>query len=106
MSDPRPQRVRVTGPHAARPRLRPRPTVASEIDAQTDLGEIYVQGLLRAQLRLAARTLFWLISTVGMLPLVFWLLPGIGDHRVAGMPIPWVVLAFDRPNRPGPTPAR
>ena len=94
MSDEPPTRVRVTGPHAQRPRNRPRPTAASEIDAQSDLGAIYVSGLLRAQMRLALRTMAGLAATVGILPVVFYLAPGLVDHDLLGMPIPWVILAF------------
>lgn len=94
MTDEPPVRVRVTGPHAERPRSLPRPTAASEIDAQSDLGAIYVSGLLRAQMRLAVRTMAGLAVTIGMLPVLFHLAPGLGEHDVLGMPIPWVVLAF------------
>ncbi|MCX6396303.1 MAG: hypothetical protein NTV23_07450 [Propionibacteriales bacterium] len=89
-----PPRVRVTGPHTERTRRGPRPSVASEIDAQSDLGAIYVSGLLRAQMRLALRTLLGLGLTIGILPLVFHLAPGLGKHHLLGMPVPWVVLAF------------
>lgn len=94
MTDQPPARVRVTGPHADRRRSRPRPTAASEIDAQSDLGAIYVSGLLRAQMRLALRTMIGLVLTIGLLPVLFHLAPELGDHHVLGMPIPWVVLAF------------
>lgn len=94
MTDEPPARVRVTGPHAERPRSRPRPTAASEIDAQSDLGAIYVGGLLRAQMRLALRTMAGLAVTIGVLPILFHLAPGLGEHQLLGMPVPWVVLAF------------
>jgi hypothetical protein len=68
--------------------------VTSEIDAQTRLGEIYMSSLLRAQLRLAAIVLVALVVLVGGLPLSYWLFPGLGDVRVLGMPLAWVVLGF------------
>lgn len=89
-----PARVRVTSPYSERPRSRPRPTAASEIDAQSDLGAIYVSGLLRAQMRLALRTMLGLAVTIGALPILFHLVPSLGEHNLLGMPIPWVVLAF------------
>jgi hypothetical protein len=89
-----PARVRVTGPHGERPRSRPRSSAASEIDAQSEVGAIYVSALLRTQLRLAVGTMLLLVLTVGLLPGLFWLFPELGDHRVLGMPVPWVVLAF------------
>lgn len=87
-------RVRVTSPWTERPRLRPRPTATSEIDAQSEVGEIYVRTLLRAQLRLALSTLLVLGLTVGVLPLVFFLVPSLTSRQVLGMPVSWGVLAF------------
>ena len=92
--DRREARVRVTSPWTERPRLRPRSTAASEIDAQSEVGEIYVGTLLRAQLRLAAGTLLTLGLTIGLLPLVFTLVPGLTTHHVLGMPVSWGILAF------------
>jgi hypothetical protein len=89
-----PARVRVTSPWTERPRLRPRSTAASEIDAQSEVGEIYVGTLLRAQLRLAVSTLVTLGLTIGVLPLVFTLVPGLTSNHVLGMPISWGILAF------------
>lgn len=93
MSEQRPERVRVTGPYTGRP-TRPRRTAASEIDAGSELGEIYVDALLRSQLRLAVGVLVVLAVTIGALPLVFWLAPGLSNHHLLGMPVSWVVLAF------------
>ena len=97
MSQPPPERaarVRVTSPWTERPRLRPRSTAASEIDAQSELGEIYVGTLLRAQLRLALSTLATLGLTIGLLPLLFTLVPGLTTQHVFGMPVSWGILAF------------
>jgi hypothetical protein len=94
MTDQRPERVRITSPQTARPGSRPQPSAASEIDAQSRLGEIYLGALLRSQLRLALRTAFTLAITVGVLPLLFVTVPGLTSHHVLGMPISWVVLAF------------
>jgi putative solute:sodium symporter small subunit len=66
----------------------------SEIDAQSELGEIYLRTLLRAQLRLALAVLTTLALTIGLLPLVFWLAPGLTTQHVLGMPVSWVVLGF------------
>ncbi|MCW2848580.1 MAG: hypothetical protein JWR90_2554 [Marmoricola sp.] len=94
MSEQPPERVRVTSPWTERPRLRPRATAASEIDAQSEVGAIYVGTLLRAQLRLAASTLLWLGLTIGLLPLVFTLVPWLTTQHVLGMPVSWGLLAF------------
>ncbi len=89
-----PSRVRVTSPWTERPRLRPRTTAASEIDAQSEVGEIYVGTLLRAQLRLALSTLAALGLTIGVLPVVFSVVPALDSHHVLGMPVSWGMLAF------------
>jgi hypothetical protein len=94
VSDQPPERVRVTSPWTERPRLRPRRTATSEIDAQSDVGEIYLRTLLRAQLRLGLGFLVILGLTIGMLPLLFQLAPGLVATRVLGMPLSWVLLAF------------
>ena len=98
MSQPPPEkapaRVRVTSPWTERPRLRPFSTATSEIDAQSEVGEIYVRTLLRAQLRLAMSTLVALALTIGILPLVFTLAPGLTTNQLFGMPISWGILAF------------
>jgi putative solute:sodium symporter small subunit len=95
MSDAEPPvRVRVTSPWTERPRLRPRSSATSEIDAQSEVGEIYVGTLLRAQLRLALSTLVALALTIGMLPLIFTLAPALTSTQVLGMPVSWVLLAF------------
>ena len=91
MSDPQPQRVRVTGP----PRRRAsgvRPAGTREIDAESALGEVFMRSLLREQLGLALRVLAALALTVGVLPLVFHLFPALGDVRVGPVPLAWLLL--------------
>lgn len=83
------RRVRVTGPPARRPR---RTSVASEIDAQTEVGEIYMRSLMRTQLRLALGTVLVLAGTVGALPLLFATVPWLRTTRLLGVPLPWLVL--------------
>ncbi len=93
MSDTPPERVRVTSPRPAGQRP-PRRTGASEIDAQSDLGEIYMSSLLRSQARLAGIVLIALAVLVGGLPLLFTWAPSLADVHVLGMPLPWVLLGF------------
>jgi putative solute:sodium symporter small subunit len=88
-----PARVRVTSPWTERPRLHRR-TASSEIDAESEVGEIYVGTLLRAQLRLALGILLVLGLTVGLLPVVFLLVPALTTHHLLGMPVSWGLLAF------------
>ena len=88
-----PRRVRVTSPRASARRPR-RVTVASEIDAQSRLGEIYMASLLRAQLRLAGVVLVVVAVFVAGLPVLFTVFPQLMEHRLLGMPLPWVLLGF------------
>jgi hypothetical protein len=86
-------RVRVTSPRTTGARSRARRTTTAEIDAQTRLGEIYVQSLIRAQLRLALTVVFLVVATLGVLPLVLRL-PVVYHAHVVGIPIPWLVLGI------------
>ncbi len=85
------ERVRVTGPRNGR---RRRTSVASEIDARTELGEVYMRSLVRSQLRLAVGTTAVLAGTVGLLPLAFWLVGPLQSARVLGVPLAWWVLGL------------
>jgi hypothetical protein len=87
-SGPPPERVRVTGP----PRRRAPVGRASDIDAGTRLGGVYMRSLLREQLRLALGVLAVMGLTIGLLPLAFYLAPGLSDVRLLGMPLGWLLL--------------
>ena len=88
-----PPRVRVTSPRtvAGRPR---RMSVSSEIDAQTQLGEVYMRSLMRSQLRLSVGITALLVLTVGMLPLLFAFVPEARRVSLLGVPLPWLLLGF------------
>ena len=92
MTEP-PRRVRVTSPRTGATRQQ-RVTGASEIDAQTNIGEIYMTSLLRSQLRLAVLVLLALVVLVAGLPVLFLIAAALLDTQVLGMPVPWVLLAF------------
>lgn len=92
MTDHVPERVRVTSPR--RVGGRQTRTGASEIDAQTRLGELYMSSLLRSQGRLALTVLVALGVLVGGLPLLFTWAPALADVELLGMPLPWVLLGF------------
>jgi uncharacterized membrane protein (DUF485 family) len=68
--------------------------VTTEIDAQTELGEVFLRSLMRAQLRLAAGVLAVIAIGVGGLPLLFRLAPGLSARPILGMPFAWGVLGF------------
>jgi hypothetical protein len=91
VSDPRPARVRVTGPPLRRHTPRAR---TGDIDEQTALGDVYLGSLLREQLALAVRILGLLVLTVGSLPLLFHVFPGLADIEVLRIPLAWLLLGF------------
>lgn len=86
-----PQRVRVTGSRrpARAPERRP---LQAELSEQTELGEVYLRGLMRAQFRLAATIITAGIVMLGGLPLLFWLVPGSRSLRLFDLPLPWIVI--------------
>lgn len=88
------RRVRVTGPRTnASARRTPR-SVTTDIDAQTELGAVFMRSLLRAQLRLAAGILVLVAAFVGGLPLLFRISPELAGRPVLGMPLAWGLLGF------------
>jgi hypothetical protein len=87
--DAPPPRVRVTGRSRAAPLTR---SVVSEIDAQTELGEVYVRSLVRSQLRLALGVTAAMALTLGLLPLLFAASATARRAAVLGVPVPWWLL--------------
>ncbi|GLY19206.1 hypothetical protein LWF15_31660 [Kineosporia rhizophila] len=72
-----------------RPEARP---ATREIDEQTEVGEVYLNALLRSQLRPALAVLAAVLLGLGSLPLLFLLLPGVAGHRVGPVTVAWLVL--------------
>lgn len=89
-----PERVRVTSPRTTSGRRRQPPSATYEIDAQSQVGEIYLRSLLRAQLRLGLVVIALLAVLLGGLPLLFWLAPGWMGREFFGMPLAWGLLGF------------
>ncbi len=89
MSEPRPQRVRVTGPprYSTGPRSR-----LGDVHEQTPLGDVFLRSLLKEQLALAIRVLVLIGLTLGLLPLAFHLWPDLADIELLGLPVAWVGL--------------
>ena len=85
-----PRRVRVTRPQAqARRRHTP---IVREIDAQTQIGEVYMRSLMRTQLRLALLVLAVVGVLLAGLPLLFAVAPRLADLELLGLPLHWVLL--------------
>ncbi|WP_313405443.1 hypothetical protein [Aeromicrobium sp.] len=87
------ERVRITSPLSSAP-AHVRSTVGQEIDEATGVGEVYMQSLIRSQLRAALTVTITLLLTIVSLPLLFWWVPGLNDVEVFGIPVPWLVLGF------------
>ena len=73
-----PRRVRVTSPRTTARRTRAR-SVHSEIDAETQLGEVYMRSLVRSQLRLGLSVLAVVGIALGSLPVVGYAPPGSAE---------------------------
>jgi hypothetical protein len=91
VSDEPVARVRITSPRTSAARSRAGRPNAAEIDELTRLGEVYVQSLIRAQLRLALHVVLFLAATLGLLPVLFLLLP-VSRLHLFGVPLPWLLL--------------
>ena len=92
MSEQPPRRVRVSSPHGSAARRR-QVVVAHEIDAQTEVGEVYMRSLIASQRRLALLLLTAVGVLVGGLPALFALAPALRQAQVLGLPLPWLLLA-------------
>jgi len=63
-----------------------------ELEEQTSWAEEVVSGFIRTQLRTATRLALLVMSTLGMVPLLFFLFPDLTGMSVAGVRLPWLVL--------------
>lgn len=89
-----PPRVRVTSSRRDAPtRSTPRP-LTRDLDEQSTLGEVYMSGLMAAQLRLALQVLAFGAVGLGGLPLLFLLVPATRALSFGGIPLAWLVLAL------------
>jgi hypothetical protein len=86
------RRVTVSSPRTRAARPAPRGEVARDLDEQTQLGEVYIASLVRAQLRLALTVCSVFGCLLGGLPLLFALQPAFRDLRMLGVPLAWLVL--------------
>lgn len=88
------RRVVVTSPRMRGGHASARYPLVREIDEQTELGEVYMRSLVRTQLRLgllAGGVMFVLLAS---LPVLFAALPALGQVRLFGIPLPWLILGI------------
>jgi hypothetical protein len=85
-----PRRVRVV--LAERRGSRRLVRTSAEVAEQTEVGEVLLRGLVRAQLGLALRLAGLVVVLLGVLPLVFAVVPALGEVSVLGVRLPWLLL--------------
>ena len=93
MADP-PERVVVTHPRTRAARPGSRHAVMRDVQEQTPLGEVYVNSLMRAQLRLGLLVCGVVCLVLGSLPLLFAKAPSLSRMRILGVGLPWIVLGL------------
>lgn len=94
MTQPKPKRVAVTGPRTSAVRRQGGQLRRRALDEQDVVGELLVRSLMRAQLRLALRIGGVLLGVLGLLPLLFALVPASRTTQVLGLPLPWLLLGI------------
>ncbi|SDK46021.1 hypothetical protein [Arthrobacter sp. ok362] len=90
-------RVRVTAPRNVTPngagltggRSAAAPHVVAE---ESDAGALFVRSLIRSQLRLGLVVGLGFLLILLAFPLMLWLVPGLSDSTIAGLPFDWVLL--------------
>jgi hypothetical protein len=73
---------------------RPADHARSDLAEQTPVGEALVKGLVRAQLALALRMALVVVTALGSLPLLFAVAPAVGEVKVLGIELPWLLLGL------------
>jgi hypothetical protein len=71
---------------------RPADRARADLAEQTPVGEALVKGLVRAQLALALRMALVVVTALGSLPLLFAVAPAVGQVKVLGIELPWLLL--------------
>lgn len=64
----------------------------AEVEEQTEVGEVLVRQLMRAQLVLAIRLMVLIAVVLGSIPVIFLLAPSLGTISIFGFRFPWLFL--------------
>lgn len=88
------RRVRITHPRTEAARRAPVRPPSREIEEQTALGEIYMRSLIRSQRRLAVTVCAATAVLLCGIAFAGALFPGFGKVRLAGIPLPWLLLGL------------
>ena len=68
--------------------------ISRDLDEQTELGDVYLAGLMRAQLRLSVAVIALTVVGLAALPITLTLVPATRTITVVGLPFPWLVLGI------------
>jgi uncharacterized membrane protein (DUF485 family) len=90
MTSGRPQRERIVLAHRRGARIV---RTRAEVQEQTQVGDAFVRGLVRAQLGLALRLATVAVSAVAAIPLLIGFFPQIAAVHVFGVRLNWLLLA-------------
>ena len=86
------QRVAVRNPRGRASGRDPRERALTELREETEIGEVLLRSLTRAQLVLAFRVFAVFGSLLLGLPALFASHPALARFQLAGIPLPWVIL--------------
>jgi hypothetical protein len=84
--------VAVVHPRTAAARTASRRGLRRDVSDQTELGVTMLRSLRRTQLRLAVLVVLGVAVVVVGIPLVFLAFPAVGQGRVGGLAIGWIIL--------------
>lgn len=90
----KPRRQRVVLGGGAQGPIAPSLRARVELAEQTSWGEMLIRDLISALLRWGLVLAVAAVLVLGLLPLVFWLVPGFASFTVAGVPIAWLILGL------------
>lgn len=64
-----------------------------ELEEQTSWGELLIKDLVKVQLRTAVLLGLLVFGVLCAIPAVFYAVPAVTQLRLAGIPVPWLLLA-------------
>jgi hypothetical protein len=86
------RRVAVRNPRGRATGRAPGERALTELAEQTEVGEVLLRSLTRAQLMLAIRIFAVFGCLLLGLPALFATHKGLADFRILGLPLPWILL--------------
>jgi hypothetical protein len=86
------QRVVVTSPRTRAARVRRAQPAVPVLSEESDLSTHYVRSLIKEQRRLGLLVCGVVCGALAAMPLLFALVPELGEQRLLGLPLPWLVL--------------